>query len=213
MGERCTQYSTLGEPQKLRRSTKSVMCEPCQRAGLKPPERPTGNIGDQTKALSAPDHSLCTMCGEPTLVQLFSNTAQSSDTDLCKECWNKFRAGEVLASFVPSTEKPLPPEEKFEEVFRVARVLLRGRANRLATFRTWNFSKRLNSLLTAPCHISYSPIGASSYYRNSSSKPGSAYTCFRSPDLRMARFGPYERRVCRNPRGKRGLERPLPGVL
>jgi hypothetical protein len=126
MGERCTQYATLGEPQKLRRSAKSAICEPCQRAGLKPPRGSRGSIGDQTKALSlsAPDDSGCTMCGEPTLVKLFDNTDHSSVTNFCEECRGKLRAGKALASFVPSTEKPIPPEEKFEEVFRVARVLL-----------------------------------------------------------------------------------------
>ncbi len=38
----------------------------------------------------------------------------------------------------------------------------RGCTNRLATFRTWQLSKRLNSLRPAPCHVRYSPIGASS---------------------------------------------------
>ncbi len=39
---------------------------------------------------------------------------------------------------------------------------LRACANRLATFRTWRFSERLNSLFIAYCHVCYSPIGAAS---------------------------------------------------
>ncbi|GEM_PF-2366103 len=43
--------------------------------------------------------------------------------------------------------------------------LLRGRANRLATFHTWLCLERFNSLPSDSCYISYSPIGASSYSR------------------------------------------------
>src|SRR5215217_5535678 len=39
---------------------------------------------------------------------------------------------------------------------------LRGRANRRATFRTWELGEALHSPLTAPWHICYPPIGASS---------------------------------------------------
>jgi hypothetical protein len=41
-------------------------------------------------------------------------------------------------------------------------TILRACANRRATFRTWQLLERLHSLLTAPCHIRYSPIGAAS---------------------------------------------------
>ena len=41
-------------------------------------------------------------------------------------------------------------------------TLLRGRANRRATFRTWQLFEGLYSLLTTACHIRYSPIGAAS---------------------------------------------------
>src|SRR5215203_5411284 len=42
---------------------------------------------------------------------------------------------------------------------------LRACANRRATFRTWQLLERLHSLLTAPYHIRYSPIGAASKAR------------------------------------------------
>jgi hypothetical protein len=45
---------------------------------------------------------------------------------LCNSCTNRLLAGKAIGYFVPTEEEPLPPpEERFEELFKVARVLLK----------------------------------------------------------------------------------------
>jgi hypothetical protein len=63
---------------------------------------------------------------------------------------------------------PFPSLDWTKALFRFisARTLpispsrLRGGANRLASFRTWQPQRPLNSLRIVPCDLRYSPIGA-----------------------------------------------------
>ncbi len=65
----------------------------------------------------------CASCGEPATTQLVT---ELDNAPLCEGCSGRLLAGEAVAYFVPTEEEPSPPpDERFADLFKAARVLLR----------------------------------------------------------------------------------------
>src|SRR4051812_3810769 len=65
----------------------------------------------------------CVSCGKPSANTL---ATELDGVAICDSCTDRLRTGGAISYWAPSEEEPLPlPEERFEELFKAARVLLR----------------------------------------------------------------------------------------
>jgi hypothetical protein len=65
----------------------------------------------------------CASCGKPGANKLVT---EPDNVVLCDRCADRLRAGEAISYWLPTEEEsPPPPEERFAELFKAARVLLR----------------------------------------------------------------------------------------
>src|SRR5215217_38156 len=65
----------------------------------------------------------CVLCGEPATTQFVTKL---DNVSLCEGCSGRMRAGDAIAYFPPTEEEPSPPpEERFADLFKAARVLLK----------------------------------------------------------------------------------------
>src|SRR5688572_21364528 len=65
----------------------------------------------------------CASCGKPATTQFVT---ELDNVPLCEGCSDRLLAGEAVTYFPPTEEEPSPPPEKrFADLFKAARVLLR----------------------------------------------------------------------------------------
>ncbi len=70
------------------------------------------------------DQAYCASCGKPAAERL---TTELGYVPLCEGCANRVLSGKAISFAAPISEEDesLPPEQRFEEVFKAARILLR----------------------------------------------------------------------------------------
>ena len=130
MGERCTQARFLGKPNKVRKTSKSTLCDRCIQEGYKPedvvPVKP--NSGLESDELDA-----CTACRK-----LATELVDEAGDRLCGRCRAVFRAARALLKERVTDEMEIVPtlafaahagarwalvNEKLPEYFRVTKVV------------------------------------------------------------------------------------------
>ncbi len=118
MGERCTQYAYLGEPSPIRRSSKSVLCDRCLQEGYTLADAPATVEPKRPPVSSSAEgkDELLTVCGK--------SVAYSQGPILwCEGCLNRLREGGFPRVCEPWDSDPTPPEQRYEELLRAARVV------------------------------------------------------------------------------------------
>jgi hypothetical protein len=84
----------------------------------------------------------CASCGEPATTRFIT---ELDNEPLCEDCSGRLLGGEVVAFFLPAEEEPSPPpEERFADLFKAARVLLKeGKAEEDQIYPTLAFANEL----------------------------------------------------------------------
>jgi hypothetical protein len=118
MEQRCTQYAYLGEPMKLSVYSESALCGPSQRRGYTLADAPPTTETEEpstTDSAEGEDEGL-TVFGKP--VAYFQGPIL-----WCQQCWERLREGEFPRVCEPWDSDPTPPEQRYSELLRAARML------------------------------------------------------------------------------------------
>ena len=116
MGERCTQARFLGEPNRVRSTSNSDLCDRCLQEGYTSEDVPTSHSKPVPNERAEDELLGCAICGKPAV-------ASYGDTYFCERHREQLHKEEAIAVFSPVNEPPPPPQEAFSELLRVARVL------------------------------------------------------------------------------------------
>jgi hypothetical protein len=116
MGERCTQARFLGEPNRVRSTSNSDLCDRCLQEGYTSEDAPTSHSKPVSNEQAEDELLGCAICGKPAV-------ASYGDTYFCERHREQLHKEEAIAVFSPVNEPPPPPQEAFSELLRVARVL------------------------------------------------------------------------------------------
>jgi hypothetical protein len=135
MGVRCTQARFLGgNPNKLRKTSESTLCDRCIQEGYKP-EDTLGLASDVTpdKESSAGRHQVCQFCGKPAVAAFTKReplVPGDSEIDydpgagyFCEKHWEQLHEEGLIVGISSVDEPSQPPEEAFGEVFKAAKVM------------------------------------------------------------------------------------------